>query len=372
MSTIGELVKEYCPNGVRFRSLGETVRILDSQRKPITRGKREAGPYPYYGANGIQDWVSGYLFDGAFLLLGEDGSVINRDGSPVLTWAEGKIWVNNHAHVLAEKEETALLRYVYFYLQTHDVTSLVRGVPPKLNQANLKSIRIPVPPLEVQREIVRTLNLFTGLEAELEAELEARRLQYAHYRNSFLTFPEGGVRWIPMGEVLDMRAGRSIRAGDISAVENQRHSVVCYGGNGIRGYVADSSHEGAFVLIGRQGALCGNVKRAHGRLYATEHAVVVRPDSTMNVDFVFHMLDFMNLNQYATKSAQPGLAVGALEKIPIPVPPLDEQKRIAAILDSIDALINDLSIGLPAELAARRKQYAFYRDRLLTFEEAVA
>jgi len=79
------------------------------------------------------------------------------------------------------------------------------------------------------------------------------------------------------------------------------------------------------------------------------------------------MLTFMNLNQYATKSAQPGLAVGKLKKIKIPIPPLTEQKRIVAILDKFDALVNDISTGLPAEIAARKKQYEYYRNQLLTF-----
>lgn len=88
------------------------------------------------------------------------------------------------------------------------------------------------------------------------------------------------------------------------------------------------------------------------------------------MDWAFHLLDLMNLNQYATKSAQPGLAVGRIARVPMPIPELAEQRRIAGVLDKFDALVNDLSVGLPAELAARRKQYEHYRDRLLTFEEA--
>ena len=190
MNKIDDLIKQYCPNGVKYKELGEIVNILDNQRRPVAKEKRKKGNIPYYGANGIQDWVDDCIFDGTFLLVGEDGSVINKDNTPVLNWATGKIWVNNHAHILSEKIEEANLRYIYFILSKTDVSSIVRGVPPKLNQMNLKGIKIPVPPMPVQEEIVKVLDAFTALEAELEAELEARKRQYEYYRNKLLTFDE--------------------------------------------------------------------------------------------------------------------------------------------------------------------------------------
>ena len=179
---------------VNWRNLDDVCYILDSQRKPITKSDRKAGAFPYYGANGVQDYVADYLFDGVFLLVGEDGSVINPDKSPVLNWAVGKIWVNNHAHVLSEKPEVALLRYVYFVLSEVDVSGLVRGIPPKLNQQNLKSIRIPVPSLPEQERIVAILDKFDALVNDisigLPAEIDARRKQYEYYREKLLTFPK--------------------------------------------------------------------------------------------------------------------------------------------------------------------------------------
>ena len=101
--------------------LENVCEILDNQRKSVAKDKRKSGFYPYYGTNGIQDYVDNYIFDGTFLLIGEDGSVINKDNSPVVNWAVGKIWVNNHAHILKEKPEIANLRYVYYLLQTIDM-----------------------------------------------------------------------------------------------------------------------------------------------------------------------------------------------------------------------------------------------------------
>jgi type I restriction enzyme S subunit len=174
-----------------------------------------------------------------------------------------------------------------------------------------------------------------------------------------------------LGELFEMKAGDHVPSSLISATRDAARPIPCFGGNGIRGFVAQASHEGEFLLIGRQGALCGNVQRTSGRFYATEHAVVTKArENLVNVRWAFHMLTRMNLNQFASKSAQPGLAVGTLGRVPVPVPKIEEQLRVAAILDQFDALVNDLSIGLPAELAARRRQYEHYRDRLLTFREA--
>ena len=122
-------------------------------------------------------------------------------------------------------------------------------------------------------------------------------------------------------------------------------------------------------MIGRQGALCGNVNYATGDFYATEHAVVVKSQGEYKQRFLFHLLTFMDLNQYKSAGAQPGLSVKKLQEIEAPVPSLEVQDRIVNILDNFEKICNDLNIGLPAEIEARQKQYEFYRDQLLTFAE---
>ncbi|WRF39247.1 restriction endonuclease subunit S [Helicobacter pylori] len=185
------LLQTLAPKGVEFRKLGEVCEILDNRRIPIAKNKRNPGIYPYYGANGIQDYIDSYIFDGDFVLVGEDGSVINKDNTPVVNWASGKIWVNNHAHVLQTKNELKL-KFLYFYLQTIDVSYCVVGTPPKINQENLKKITIPIPPLEIQQEIVKILDQFstltTDLLAGIPAEIEARKKQYEYYREKLLAF----------------------------------------------------------------------------------------------------------------------------------------------------------------------------------------
>ena len=175
-----------------------------------------------------------------------------------------------------------------------------------------------------------------------------------------------------MGEVLSLKAGTFISALDIHSEESYEFPYPCFGGNGIRGYSARANSEGDYVLIGRQGAWSGNVQRATGKFHATEHAIVVTPMTELNTSWLYHELKWMNLNQYVSAGAQPGLAVGNLNRLLLPVPTIEEQNRIAKILDRFELLTKDLNVGLPAELAARRKQYEYYRDRLLTFDELVA
>lgn len=172
-----------------------------------------------------------------------------------------------------------------------------------------------------------------------------------------------GIELQPLGKIFDMKAGKFISANDISAVQDDDFQFPCYGGNGIRGFVRNNNHQGKYVLIGRQGALCGNVKRTDGKFFATEHAVVCDGKAAVDMDWAFHLLTAMNLNQYATKSAQPGLAVGTIEQIKAPFPPLEVQREIAKVLDTF----TKLEAELEAELEARRQQYKYYRDRLLSF-----
>ena len=179
---------------VETKKLGDIVDILDSKRKPVKRGSRVSGKYPYYGANGVQDYINDYLFDGEFLLVGEDGSVITDKGTPILNWANGKIWVNNHAHVLQEKEDKRyMLRYIKYALECKNIARLIHGAIPKLNQQTLKSIEIPVPSLATQERIVDILDRFDTLTTSftdgIPAEIAMRREQYEYFRSRLLDFP---------------------------------------------------------------------------------------------------------------------------------------------------------------------------------------
>ena len=164
--------------------------------------------------------------------------------------------------------------------------------------------------------------------------------------------PENWV-WTTIGEVFNLQAGRFVEASQIYSDSTTIHPYPCFGGNGLRGYVSDYNREGIFPIIGRQGALCGNINLASSKFYATEHAIVVETFCNMNCYWSSYVLKFLNLNQYATATAQPGLSVKTVNEVCIPIPPLSEQARIVnaigdwfAIIDKIEQEQVDLTCAI--------------------------
>ena len=146
--------------------------------------------------------------------------------------------------------------------------------------------------------------------------------------------------WVRIGKVFSLQAGKNITSADIYENSSPEHPFKCFGGNGCRGYVSDFNRSGHFAVIGRQGALCGNINYAEGDFYATEHAVVVEQFAGTSVLWCGYFLTALNLNQYATATAQPGLAVASINQVLIPLPPIAEQKRIVAKIEELLPLID--------------------------------
>ena len=148
-----------------------------------------------------------------------------------------------------------------------------------------------------------------------------------------------------LGEVFTLQAGKNITAKDIKDTTTELHPYKCYGGNGVRGFVASYNREGDFSIIGRQGALCGNINIAKGKFYATEHAVVVERYCDVDLMWAYYTLTALNLNQYATATAQPGLSVAVINDVCIPIPPQKEKERISKEIEHWFALIDQIEQG---------------------------
>lgn len=370
MSKLEELIQELCPDGVETFPLEECCNILDKKRKPVTKNSREKGEYPYYGANGVQDYVSDYIFNGKFVLVGEDGSVITKSGTPVVTWAEGKIWVNNHAHVIEEKSGT-MLRYLYFYIQTIDVTSLIHGNIPKLTGRDFRSLKIALPPLEIQREIVSILDNFTNLTAELTAELTARGIQYSYYRNKLLTF-HSDTKIVQLADIADIGTGSS---NTNEAVEDGKYPFFVRSQEPLR--KNDFEYDETAIITAGDGVGVGKVYHyIEGRYALHQRAYRIHINTPEVVPkYYFHYMKAKFL-PYIQKTMFQGSVASIrrpmLNAFPVPVPSLDVQNRIVNVLDNFEKICSDLNIGLPAEIEARQKQYEYYRDKLLTFKEVAA
>ncbi|MER0343920.1 MULTISPECIES: restriction endonuclease subunit S [Vibrio] len=218
-----------------------------------------------------------------------------------------------------------------------------------------RDVRLMVPTLPEQQKIADCLSSFDERIALEEKKLDVLKAYKKGLMQQLfpaaseelpkVRFPEflNQNGWEPktLGEVCHMQAGKFVRASEITH-ESDDGLHPCFGGNGLRGYTRTFTHVGKYSLIGRQGALCGNVNLVSGSFHATEHAVVVTPTKSVDTDWLFYMLMNLNLNQYATGQAQPGLSVDNLEKVALCVPcNIKEQQKIAEFLDSIKKLIDD-------------------------------
>lgn len=174
---------------VERKFLGEVVNISDNLHKPILKSDKISGLYPYYGSNGIQNYVPKYLLDGTYLLVSKDSNVISNDVYPFVIWVTGKFCFNNHVYVVSEKQGLSL-RYLFYYLQSVSVSKFVKNDIFKLTLSDLKSIVIPVPSGDVQQNVIGILDKFQELEKRLEKEIEVHNQQYEYYRDKLLDFPE--------------------------------------------------------------------------------------------------------------------------------------------------------------------------------------
>ena len=374
MSKLQELIDQYCPNGVPFKKLDE---ILDYEQPTqyIVKSTKYDDSYKTPVLTAGQTFILGYTNEDCGIYKADKiaPTIIFDDFTTSFHWVDFDFKVKSSAMKMLRPKSTfdGSFRYVFYAMEciNFEAVNHTRHWISKYSQ-----FEIPLTPPPIQEEIVKILDRFAEYAAELQAELQARQEQYEYFRNKLLTFNEigGGTQriiWMKMSEAYDIKAGKSILSSMIEKEKTLNNPYPCYGGNGLRGYVSEYNQQGDKILIGRQGALCGNICFANNKFYATEHAVVVSDKGYCIPRYTYHLLTKMDLNQYKTAGAQPGLSVSRLEKLLIPIPPMEIQYSIANVLDKYETLVSDLAQGLPAEIAAVQEQYEYYRDKLLSFSE---
>lgn len=322
-----------------YKKLEEVCEILDSRRVPITAKDRKAGVYPYYGANGLQDYVADYIFDDELVLLAEDGGNFGSKECPIAYRVSGKCWVNNHAHVLKAKP-IVNVDYLCYALMFYDTEGLVNGATrQKLTQSAMRQMVIPYRNMAEQVQIVDEVSRVTRLIDKRKEELllldQLVKSRFVELFGDPITNTKS-LETKPLKKVLILKAGDFTAASDISDEPNEINIYPCYGGNGIRGYVAEYNQEGDYSLIGRQGALSGNVQYARGKFKNTEHALLVTPIVEMNSIWLNQLLLNLDLKRYQTGAAQPGLSVKNLQEIQILMVPMAEQNEFASFVEQTD------------------------------------
>ncbi len=295
--------------------------------------------------------------------------------------------LNSQLAWLRADQEILLPRYLFYVLNTSHVQGGISGEGGALQQLtikNIKLIEIPIPcpenpkkSLEIQAEIVRILDAFTAHTAELTAELTARKKQYNYYRDKLLSFEEGDVEWKTLGEVAEYSKTRiSFEKLDESNYVGVDNLLQNRAGKSDSNYVPTS---GNLTRYSQNDILIGNIRPYLKKIWQADCAggtngdvLVLHPtDSEVNARYLYQVLaddKFFEYNMQHAKGAK--MPRGNKEKImeyPLPIPPIEEQARIVAILDKFDALTNSISEGLPREIELRQKQYEYYRDLLLSF-----
>lgn len=262
-------------------------------------------------------------------------------------------------------------KFVYYFLKTI-TESLQRHARatsvkiPQLSVGDTDSLMIPVPPLEVQEEIVRILDSFTKLEANLQTELESRRKQYEYCKDKLFSF-SNEIPLLTLSDIADIGTGSS---NTNEAIDAGKYPFFVRSQEPLR--KNDYDFDETAIITAGDGVGVGKVYHYVDGKYALHQRAYRIHINTPRIcpKFFFHYMKYAFLT-YIEKTmyhgSVPSIRRPMLNRFPVPVPPLAEQERIVAILDKFDSLVNDLSSGLPAEIEARRKQYEYYRDQLLTF-----
>jgi type I restriction enzyme, S subunit len=386
-SKIEKLIAELCPEGVEFKALGEVADVCS--------GATPASGVAAYWENGTIPWMSSgevnketiYDTEKKIAQVGYDScstKMVPSNTVVVALAGQGKtrgkvartripLCTNQSlCSIISNKALDSDFLYYFLKTQYQQLRSVSAGDGGRggLNLQMIRDYRVPIPPLAIQQEIVKILDTFITLEAELETELEAelkaRKKQYEYYRDELLTFGDD-VEWSLLEEVVKMRRG-------VRVVKNQLEEIGKYPvyQNSMTplGYYDKNNNQANTTFIITAGS-AGEVGYSNIDFWAADDCFTLICPNNLQSKFLYYYLKVRQKYIFSKvrRASVPRLSRTVIEKIKIPIPPLAEQERIVAILDKFDALVNDISVGLPAEINTRRKQYEYYRNKLLTFKQ---
>ena len=317
------------------KPLGEVCDVLNRLRKSIHKRDRLPGPYPYYGATGVIDYVDGYLFDEPLVLVGQDGAKWEAGANSAFS-ISGKTWISGTVHAIRPHRSKILDNWLIYFLNSSDLVPYVSGVTvPHLIQRRLIEIPIPLPPIEEQQRIVAILGkAFEGLDrAQENTEMNLISSGELFESSTSHLFVRREVQ--PLGEVCDVldRLRKPITKRD-----RRPGPYPYYGATGVIDHVEGYLFDEPLVLVGEDGAKWkageNSAFAISGKTWVNNHAHVIRPhrDKILD-DWLVYFLNSSDLMPCVSGATVPKLNQGRLKEILISLPPIDEQQRIVAILD---------------------------------------
>lgn len=400
MSKLDELIRELCPDGVEYVKLNSVCDIYDGTHS--TPNYTESG-VKFASVENIGNLYATrkYISEKDF----EKYKIKPRIGDVMMTriGSVGVCTVVDRNEALAFYVSLALLRPQLDKVQSRFLKyaiesihgrkelrkrTLINAVPIKINKDDIGKVTIPLPPIEIQSEIVHTLDNYTEnvvkLQNQLTAELTARKAQYSYYRDKLLTF-ESRIQLLPLKDIAKFSYGYTDKAQEHGDTRFLRITDIAEDGTmkpeGAKYILLNNESKKYLVkkgdlLLARTGATYGKtlyVPDNSPAVYASFLIKIELDNSKISNRYYWH---FSKSSQYwrqaeklVSKGGQQQFNTNAVERVVVPVPPLDVQNRIVNVLDNFERICSDLNIGLPAEIEARQKQYEYYRDKLLTFVE---
>ena len=405
MSKLDDLINKLCPDGVEWKTLGEVCETITTGRLNANE-MIENGKYAFFTCDKEVFKIDTYAFDCEAILISGNGSQVGH-----INYYKGKFNAYQRTYVLTDIKNITygfLLHWLHGYLKPYILRNCKKGSVPYITLPMLQEFEIPVPPLEIQNEIVRILDNFTALTAELTAELTARRKQYEYYRDSLLSTEsisrefacklgkvgnadrhslltrDVKVEVKTLGEVCQNTKNikwkdekGNYQYIDLTSVDRETHSI----SETIR-INSSNAPSRAQQIVKENDVLFGTTrpmlkrtafitKDFDNQICSTGYCVLRANMELVNPRYIYHQISTSDFYKYVEAHQQgasyPAISDSDVKKYTIPLPSLDVQQRIVNVLDNFDTICSDLKIGLPAEIEARQKQYEYYRDLLLTF-----
>ena len=386
MTKIEEMIAELCPNGVEWKELGE---VLDYEQptKYIVKSKDYNEEYPTPVLTAGQTFILGYTneTEGIYTASKEKPIIIFDDFTTASKWVDFDFKVKSSAMKILtiqnEQVSKVLIRYIWHYLGTITYRPAQHG---RQWIGTYSKIKIPVPPLEIQKEIVALLDKFTEYVTELTAELTLRQKQYNYFRDYLLNFDSdssGGannkvyqVEWKTLGEILIKGRGTKVTAGQMKELHKDGAPIRIFAGGKTFADVdygdipeKDVHHEEAIIVKSR--GIIDFEYYTKPFSFKNEFWSYSSDSDDVNLRYVYHYLNHnkSHFQHIAGNMQMPQISSNDTEKYKIPLPTKTVQSRIVQVLDNFDTVCNDLNIGLPKEIELRQKQYEYFREKLLTF-----